>query len=78
MLRGKSEAFAGVEARVLTAESLRALHGALSQLAKTLAAASKKKGVTLLVSDVEDLLGQALEVVSRLSTSKRSCRCSSR
>lgn len=63
VLRGKTEAFAGAEARVLGLESLRALHGVLSQLAKLVAAASKKKGVTLLASDVEASLEQALEVL---------------
>lgn len=63
ILRGKTEAFTAPETRVLAPGQLSALRAALSSLEKALAAAARKKGVSLLASDVEQVLEEAQRVL---------------
>ncbi len=65
VLRGKSETFTGSGAPVLSAPSLAALKPVVTELSRALAAVSKKKGMTLLASDVDDLLEAARGVLDR-------------
>ena len=63
VLRGKIEAFTAPDSRVLAPRQLSALRATLSSLEKTLAAAIRKKGVSLLASDVEQVLEEARSVL---------------
>jgi hypothetical protein len=65
VLRGKSETFTGSGAAVLATPSLAALKPVIAQLSRALAAVSKKKGMTLLASDVDDWLAEARGVLDR-------------
>jgi len=71
VLRGKSETFTGSGVAVLSMPSLAALKPAIAQLSRALAAVSKKKGMTLLASDVEGLLAEARSVLDRTSAGGR-------
>jgi hypothetical protein len=59
VLRGARESFAGGDADVLDAKAQRALLEPVMELATLLKAAARKKGATLLASDVGELLGRA-------------------
>jgi len=59
VLRGGRESFTAATAEVLDTRAQRALLAAVAELAALLKAAGKKKGATLLASDVRDLLGRA-------------------
>jgi hypothetical protein len=65
VLRGKSETFTGPSAAVLSTPSLAALEPVIAQLCRALAAVSKKKGMTLLASDVDGWLVEARGVLDR-------------
>jgi hypothetical protein len=65
VLRGKSETFTGSGAAVLSTPSLAALKPVIAELSRALSAVSKKKGMTLLASDVDDLLAAARGVLDR-------------
>jgi hypothetical protein len=71
VLRGKSETFTGSGAAVLSMPSLAALKPAIAQLSRALAAVSKKKGMTLLASDVDDWLAEARGVLDRNAAGRR-------
>lgn len=65
VLRGKSETFTGPGAAVLSAPSLAALKPVIAELSRALAAVSRKKGMTLLANDVDDLLAAARGALGR-------------
>lgn len=65
VLRGKSETFTGSGAAVLSTPSLAALKPIIGQLSRALAAVSKKRGMTLLASDVDDWLAEARGAIDR-------------
>jgi hypothetical protein len=65
VLRGKTESFTGPDTHVLDADALRGVNDALADLVKMLGAARKKKGTTLLASDVEECLSRIRAAVPR-------------
>jgi hypothetical protein len=65
VLRGKDEAFTGTTTAVLTPRALKALSVVVAELSKALAAAGKKKGATLLASDVEETLARAQRALNQ-------------
>lgn len=65
VLRGKTETFTGSGAAVLSKPSLAALKPVILRLSTALAAVSRKPGMTLLASDVDDLLDEARRVFAR-------------
>lgn len=71
VLRGKSETFTGSGAAVLSTPSLAALKPVIAQLSGALAAVSRKKGMTLLASDVDDWLVAARGVLDRNAANGR-------
>lgn len=62
VLRGKAEALTAAATPVLTARELVAVRAVLSSLDKALAAAARKKGVTLLASDFDDALAELMRL----------------
>lgn len=68
VLRGARESFAGAEAEVLGVNEQRALLEPVMELATLLKAAAKKKGATLLASDVEGLLHRAAALAAPART----------
>ena len=68
VLRGKLEAFTGADTPVLAVEQISGLRKLLSGLEKALGQAARKKGMTLLSSDVAETLE---EVRSLLSPAQR-------
>jgi hypothetical protein len=65
VLRGKAEVFMGGAAPVLSAAELGRLRATVSALDKTLARAARKKGLTLLASDVQQALEEATQQLPR-------------
>jgi hypothetical protein len=65
VLRGKAEVHVGSAPAVLSAAELVRLRAALGALDQGLARAARKKGLTLLVSDVQQLLEEAAQVLPR-------------
>jgi hypothetical protein len=71
VLRGKSETFTASSAAVLGPPSLAALKPVIAQLSRALAAVSRKKGMTLLASDVDDWLAEARGILARNASGSR-------
>jgi uncharacterized protein YfaS (alpha-2-macroglobulin family) len=65
VLRGKAEVLVGGAAAVLSTAELPQLRATVSALDKLLAQALRKKGLTLLASDVQQALEQALQLLPR-------------
>jgi hypothetical protein len=71
VLRGKSETFTGSGSQVLAPPSLAALKPLIAQLHQALATVSRKKGMTLLASDVDELLAGAREALGETRSPRR-------
>jgi hypothetical protein len=65
VLRGKAEVHVGSAAAVLSAPELGRLRATVGALEKGLARAARKKGLTLLVSDVQQALQEATQLLPR-------------
>jgi hypothetical protein len=65
VVRGKAEVFVGAGAPVLSAAELLRLRATLGALDKALARAARKKGLTLLASDVQQALEEARHLLPR-------------
>jgi len=64
VLRGKLEAFTGADTPVLAAEQISGLRKLLSGLEKALGQAARKKGMTLLSSDVAETIEEVRRLLS--------------